>query len=184
MQKFYLLKRLTLAPTFQDLMNDENWWEMHTMSLSSPGWQALITNKNKAKPTQAKTCLLPLWGWKRQSISFHFSQPHSHPTRTTVIHAGMGVSEPQVTPYGQRWTKPASPCADFQTFSNLTQQCESDLQRQGNRPTTWSRKSTITLGLSVDLKAGNSLWWGLKPFYWHLDVLVKSFLSVFIPAET
>lgn len=73
-QKFYLLKRLTLAPTFQDLMSDENWWEMHTMSLSSPGWQALITNKNKTKPTQAKNCSLPLWGWKRQRISFHFSQ--------------------------------------------------------------------------------------------------------------
>lgn len=162
-------------------MNDGNWWEMQTMSLSYPGWQMLIRNKNKIRSTKAKNSSLPLWGWEEQRTSSPFSQLHHHPTRTTAVHAGMGIWEPQVTPYGQQWSKPASCSADFQTSSNLTQQHEGDFHQQGNRPTTWSRKRNycnfgafyqfqsrkVSVGFCDEV---------LNP-YTDIWMLVKSFLS-------
>lgn len=61
------------------------------------------------------------------------------------------------------------------------------LIEQGNRLTTWTTKgnSTVSLGfLSISKQKipCRILQGGLKPFYWHLDVWVKSLLSVIIPA--
>lgn len=81
------------------------------------------------------------------------------PTQPCYQNSSDSCGDRGLGPPGHMDTNGASLCADFQTLSNLRQQWEGDLQQQANRSTALSRKrnSSVTLGLSISLKAAISL---------------------------